>query len=186
MIRRGARVSRILALLIVLGPTALGLAAFGAWAVKRWSVDSARIAQAAEQRHRAEASADQAMLYAPLGEAWEEYAATEISGLAQQPTRAAAVSATRARLRELYERFDGAALTAVPLASEVENGLERMRFETRGDLPEAALSGFLTALEAEAPFLFVDHLDIRRREGGGERLALRLEISAYRLEEARE
>lgn len=190
MIRRGAGLSRLLALLVALGPVLLGLGAFGAWALKLWTTDTTRLQEATQALHLAKASAEQAMLYKPLGEAWSEYAATEISGLAQQPTGAAAIAETQTRLRELYTRFDGVALTAEPLPSVVEDGLERFRLETRGELPEKSLAGFLIALESEPPFLFVDHLDIERSDsaasGARTKLALRLRVSAFRLGEAAE
>lgn len=181
--------SRIGALAIVFGPVAAGLAAFFIWAADSWIENGERIARAEKARHVALSRATQARLYEPLGAAWREYAATELSGLMQTASAADAEQAVTAHLLALFERAGAPDARVAPLDLEDADGLERVAVEARAVVPEDALPAFLQSVEGEAPFLFIERLEARRvsqpsRRATRNRLALRLRIVAFRLREA--
>lgn len=185
MIRRGGMLSRSLALLVIASPLLIGGGWFASWALTRWSVDGERIATAERALHLAQARAVHAGHYRPLGDAWIDYASTSLSGLAQEPDAAAALEASAAKLRRLFERFGGDARAAHLYQDEGAGGLGQIQLEALGELPEQSLPVFLAALENEPPALFIDLLDIRRvsTEAGVSRLSLRMRLSVYRLGE---
>lgn len=187
MIRRGTSLSKALALLVVASPLLAAGGLFSSWAVGRWIEGGAELAKQEQSRHDAAARTTQARLYAPLGEAWAEYAVTEMSGLAQDPSDAAAEAAVKARIETLFEESKAAlrVVERLPDAPPPRPGLQQMRFELRGFTPETATAALLAALEAETPFLFVEFLDLQRAAGlrPGD-LRIRLRFSVYRMTEA--
>ncbi len=190
MIRRGTRLSRALAVSLVAAPLALGATSFSYWALIRWLDTGEAIARADLARHEADARATHASFYAELGDAWRDYAATEISGLSREETAAEAERAITRRLRQLFERHEGAAVVAEPLVARDQDGARRLGAEARGRLPEAALASFLESLETQPPFLFVDLLELESlarasgASGGLSQVSVRLRVSAYRIAEA--
>lgn len=188
MIRRGAPLSRFLAMLIVLSPLLLAGGAFSAWAIARW-IDGGRALAVAEQaRHEADALSAQARLFAPLREAWNDYAVTAASGLAQEETAEDAAAALSARLNAAFEASKSRLRSIERLADGAppRPGLSRLRFEVLGAAPEAELPGLLAAIEGETPFAFIEFLDMRRAGAVGASRApgvtLRMRVSLYRLE----
>lgn len=190
MIRRGTPLSRTLALAVVLGPAALLTGAFMVWAVGGWITTGRALSTEDYLRHAAEARATHAGFYGELGEAWRDYAATEISGLSQERSAFAAERAMLQRVEQLFARHEGMSLSGETLPRAQFNGADRLRAEARGRLPEGALAGFLEALETQPPFLFVDLLELRPAEGvaprndGLAQLDVRLRVSTFRIEEA--
>lgn len=183
MIQRGTRTSKLAAVAIAFGPiVVLGLG-FAGWAVASWVDAGRRISEAEAALHRIEARRSQAELYGPLGESWVEFAASSSSGLVQAPDRRTAAEALTTRVEELMTRADGATgVVSIFGAEEVELGLEVMRGEAVGRMPQAALPVFLDALEKDTPFLFVEFLDLRPARGGGAKVMdLRLRFVAYRM-----
>lgn len=185
MIRRGTPMSRALALLVAASPVLLALGLFVAWAAGRWDQTGQELAGAEQRRHAAAARTTQARLYAPLGEAWAEYAQTDVSGLAQEETTEETVDAVRARIAALFDEAKGALIVVERMADAEppRPGLQRLRFELRGSAPEQATPALLAALEAETPFLFVDFLEMQRAGAEVGALRLRARISVYRMAE---
>lgn len=183
MIRRGTPISRALALLVAFSPVLLVVGLFVFWAMGRWEESGADLAAAEQRRHEAIARGTQARLYAPLGEAWAEYAQTEVSGLAQEESDEEAAAAVRARIAALFEEAKGDLIVVERLADAAPSrpGLRQLRFEVRGSAPEQAAPALLASLEAEPPFLFVEFLDLERAEGAERRLEIRLRASLYRM-----
>ncbi|MEL6318296.1 MAG: type II secretion system protein GspM [Pseudomonadota bacterium] len=189
MIRRGSRTSRMLAVAVVAAPAALAAGGFALWSVGTWISTGRALAAQEQLRHEAETRASHASFYTELGEAWRDYSETEISGLAQEPTAEAAEQAMKQRLLQLFERSEGAASVVEILERDDADGVERLRAETRGRLPEAALVSFLETLETQPPFLFVDLMELQPETDGAGRsglsqVAIRLRVSAYRIKEA--
>ena len=184
MIRRGTRFSRFAALSLALGPFVIAAAAFAAWAVLAWSDASKRIIDAEAALHVLDARRSQAEIYGPVSKRWLNYAASSASGMLQEPDTATAGVALVAQIEALFARAGGGRGVATLIgASPPADGLEKVRAEARGRLPEAALPAFFDGLEKQEPFLFVEALDVQRADdaGGEPVVELRLRISAYRM-----
>lgn len=186
MIRRGTPLSRLLAGIVAAIPILAAIALVFLGALYIWRGQSERYAEEQYLLRRAMAESEQARLYDPLREAWRDYARTDLSGLSQAADAQTAETDMRRRLAEIFARFDGRWISSETLAAQAEPGIERLRVEARGELPEAQLFAFLEALETDTPFMFLDLFDARMKasgSAGSQTLALRLQVSTYRLSE---
>ncbi|MEL6277499.1 MAG: GspMb/PilO family protein [Pseudomonadota bacterium] len=185
-VRRGTPLSRGLAGLVASVPVLVVVGAIAFGAVSIWNGQSERYADEQYNLRRINAEAEQARLYQPLREAWRDYAQTDLSGLSQAGEPQAAESEMRLRLAGLFQRFGGVWETSEVLAAQLEPGIERLRVESRGRLPESVLTAFLESVETETPFLFIDLLDANRGAdlNGEAALDIRLQVSSYRLAES--
>lgn len=196
MIRKGTPLSRLVALSVIAGPMIIAAMAFTIWAVSAWSRAGDRIAEASAALHRIDARRSQAELYGPLGDSWTEYARSAASGLVLDRDVDAAARALVARVETLLMEAhgfdpenDAPDRPRIPGAVSLINvepagaGIELLRAEARGILPQATLPRFLDGLESGEPFIFVEYLDIRRAPDDADRamVEVRLRFSAYRL-----
>lgn len=183
MIKRGTPNSRRLAILTAASPALLLIGLFAFWAYGRWSSGGEALHAAAMRRHEATAQTTQARQYAPLGEAWRDYARGAAAGLDRSADAETALADLETRLRGLFAEAGGSLRATLRLAdgSDVPEGLQQLRVEASGAAPEAALRRMLRILETETPYVFVELLDLKRSEGGA--LSVRLRLSLYRLTE---
>ncbi len=187
MIRKGTPLSRFVALAVLFGPLVVLVVAFAIWAVTAWRSAGDRIEAATAALHRIDARRSQAELYGPLGASWIEYAEAAGSGLVLDDDLDAATRALVERVEGLFSRVEGGDGAVAVLGVEpAGDGLEVIRAEAAGALPQAALPRFFASLESGEPFLFVEFLEMRRApESGQAIIELRLRFAAYRLTGAR-
>ena len=184
MIRRGTSASRLAALGLALGPFLLAVAAFVVWAVSSWIGAGDRIRAAESALHRIEARRSQSELYEPLGKSWAEFAASPTSGLMLEANSSAAAKALIGRVEKLMKRFKGGGgVVNIISAKKKKPGLEVIRAEARGVLPETALSSFFEALEGQEPFLFVEALEMSRSatKSATPMIVVRIRLAAFRM-----
>ncbi|MCI4663774.1 MAG: type II secretion system protein M [Neomegalonema sp.] len=184
MIRKGTPVSRIAAVSLALGPFILFGGVFTVWAISSWSSAGDRIRAAEKALHRIEAQRSQSELYEPLGKSWSAYSISSTSGLMQEKDAKSAGQALITRVEGLLKRAKGGAgVVNIIAASQVKPGLEIIRAEARGWLPETALPAFFETLESQEPFLFVEALELRRGDDASakETVAVTVRVAAFRL-----
>lgn len=190
MIRRGTIISRALALLLAVSPLIVAMGGLAAWAGGAWVREGERLEIERAERHDLEARTTQTSLYGPVLDAWRAFAASEGSGLVRAADVDAADATLQTRISDMFDRFDGAWIGAERLPPQAGDPESILRLETRGELNERSLARFLSALETEAPYVFVEALDARRTQTDAAelnpddaRLELRLRVAAYWLAE---
>ncbi|WP_018631667.1 GspMb/PilO family protein [Neomegalonema perideroedes] len=185
-LKRGTLASRFaaLGLAAALGLVLAGLAAAPLWRV--WSAQGEEILakRAATQEAR---SLDEAGRRLALEESeWRRHVRDPRSGFSPEDTAQLAADSAIRRIRSLITaaegRWDDGGL--IEVSKEEGQRIEKVRFFAKGALPESRLSAFLTALESEPPFLFIDKFGAvveSRPNGRPPILALTIEGEAQRM-----
>lgn len=183
-ITRGSTLSRRLALallalivLVILIAAAIPFAA-------RWTefgraiVDRRTEIAAMETRRAAEAE------IAGAAGQWAAYAADPRSGFAPEASAVLAAEAGIRRMKALFGALGGTWDRGGLVEVQREGPVERVRFAAAGALPEPRLNAFLTAIEAEPPFVFIDAFDVRvtaRPQEAPASLSVKLEAEIWRM-----
>ena len=188
MITPGTPLSRNLAILVAMSPALVIGLGFGVWAATEWRAQGERLVKERALAHEYEAMTTQTRQYEAVLRSWRDYAASLDSGLIGGETSAASEAALVARVQENFERFGGVWIGAESLGAREEGGLELISLEARGEALEEEFPHFLSALETESPYVFIDAIDLKRKaaEGKTARLEVRLRLSTYRLPEDQE
>ncbi|MDD2868770.1 GspMb/PilO family protein [Neomegalonema sp.] len=155
--KRGTLASRFaaLGLAATLGLILAGLAAAPLW--RAWSAQGEEILARRAETQEAR-SLDEAGRRLGLEEGeWRRHVRDPRSGFSPEDTAQLAADSAIRRIRSLITaaegRWDEGGLIEVAKQGQ---RIEKVRFFAKGALPESRLSAFLTALESEPPFLFLD------------------------------
>jgi type IV pilus biogenesis protein CpaD/CtpE len=106
-----------------------------------------------------------------------------LPGLWQEATAELTASRMQSEVRRLVEGAGAQIRTIQPVPAAAENGFERFGLRLELAVPMTALPRLLQAIEAHAPYLFLDKLDVRAPEGqvsGVPLLTIRGDVSGYR------
>ncbi|MCI4660490.1 MAG: hypothetical protein MRY63_01535 [Neomegalonema sp.] len=181
--RRGSRASQILALFVACLPFLLIVLAFIFWAGYDFARTGTLIHQERTRIRELEARTSQALLFEPLGDAWLNYARTDISGLLQVGPDQTPETLIEEQVAALFRTHQGD-LAGVSASLTTENeGLLEYSTQIEGSLPEAALPDILRVLESETPFYFVRSFEAHKAESpdGTHRVHIRLTCSIYQM-----
>jgi len=159
-----------LPLTLVLGPV-----------VQAWTADRATLAAARTSLEGFRRVAASRPLWEARVRALEQAAAGGDGLIAAAPAPAA-IAALQGALRQLVQASGGEVRQTQPGGAVAEHGLERIEAGFDLTLPSAALPGFLEALDAHDPYLFVDRLELTQPEAAGKAPAVtvHLQLRAYR------
>jgi|HubBroStandDraft_1064217.scaffolds.fasta_scaffold35531_2 general secretion pathway protein M len=169
----------ILALLLLLGASAV------AWVADEYSAaqGTAQELQAAIER-RQQAEAKLAELQAALAALKQHQASTV--GFLQSSTESLAAAELQSRIKSAVEGAHGELRSTQILPGREEGGFHRVSIRGQIVVDMAAMQRMFYELEASAPFLFLDNVEIRARatsrqrvQGENPQLDVRFDLSGY-------
>ncbi|HLY59104.1 MAG TPA: type II secretion system protein GspM [Stellaceae bacterium] len=172
---RAAAIALLLGLLLV--PALMVLWPLGdAWTSERDAQAADRDALAGYRRVAAEGPLWEARIRQLEGDA------ASTAGLVKASPTPAATAALQSDVRQLVQASGGEIRTAQPGNAVPEKGLERIEAGFDLSLPAESLPGFVAAVDANDPYLFVDRLDLTAQtaQGKAPTLTIHLQVHAYR------
>ena len=114
--------------------------------------------------------------------------AAGLTGIWPGTTAALAVAGLQGEVRRLVDAAGGQIRSAQEIPAKPDGGFERIGLRLDLTVPMTGLPGLLKALDAHAPYIFLDTVELRAPEvlpgavptGGSPVLTLRCELSGYR------
>jgi general secretion pathway protein M len=170
----------ILALLLLLGASAV------AWVADEYDAAQGRAQQlqaAIERRQQAEAKVEE--LQAELAALKQHQ--TSAVGFLQSPNESLAAAELQSRIKSSVEAAHGELRSTQILPGREEGGFRRVAIRGQIVVDMVALQRMFYELEASAPFLFLDNVEIRARanargrsqQGENPQLDVRFDLSGY-------